>query len=289
MSNAYTLRQKRADGQDQAIGRYVTIGAVVLAAGLLAYVLARFLILPMMTIRHLVVESDISFTEKEVYALAGLRGDERFSALDTAAVEKRLEANPLVASARAEKLFPDTLKLVIYRRQAVALMVGRADGRSVPVLVDGQGVAFTLARSAAEVDLPVVSGVTMGEVAMGTALPAGCTALLSDLAALKARNPAMFRIISEIRIVSGGDSDAPAAVAAPPAGAVSTSSAAGASEFLLYLVNSPVPIRAVGPLDDALIKSCLAVLGVLSNQGVLRDIEELDLRGTDAVYRAKEE
>ena len=285
MSNAYTLRQKRAGGQDQAVGRFVTIGAIVLAAGLLAYVLARFLILPMMTIRHLVVESDISFTEKEVWALAGLRGDERFAGLDTAAVERRLEAAPLVQSARVEKVFPDTLKLVIYRRQAVALMVGRINARNVPVLVDGQGVAFALAKTAAEVDLPVISGVTVGEVALGTPLPSAYAAFFADLASLKSKYPAMFRIISEVRIVS----NAPAAASAPPSGAAVTSSAAGSLEFLLYLVNSPVAIRAVGPLDNALIKSCLAVLGVLSNKGVLRDIEELDLRGTDAVYRTKEE
>jgi hypothetical protein len=293
LSNAFTLRRKQVDNQEAVIGRVITVGAILLAAGLVAYILTRFLFLPLTTIRRLIVESDIPLTESEVLTQAGLRGDERYYTLQTAAIQKRLEANPLVRRARVEKIFPDTLRVVIYRREAVALLLAKAGGRSVLVLVDAEGTTFKLGSSGAEVDLPVISGVNMGEVTLGTPLPAAYRSIFADLAALRAKFPAMFRLISEVKIVaSSGSSGAPMAVgtsAALAADVSRTSSVVGTYELLLYLVSSPVRIRARAPIDDMLLKSSLTVLDVLSNQGVLEDIEELDLRGADAVYRTKEE
>ena len=59
-------------------------------------------------------------------------------------------------------------------------------------------------------------------------------------------------------------------------------------EFLLYLVSSPVPVRARGSLDERLLQYSLMAQELLSKQGILDDIQELDFRGGEVVYRMKE-
>jgi cell division protein FtsQ len=59
-------------------------------------------------------------------------------------------------------------------------------------------------------------------------------------------------------------------------------------EFLLYLVSSPVPVRARGSLDERLLQYSLMAQELLSKQGILGDIQELDFRGGEVVYRMKE-
>jgi len=56
-------------------------------------------------------------------------------------------------------------------------------------------------------------------------------------------------------------------------------------DMLLYLTNSPVPVRARGAIDESLLKYTLMVLDLLSKQGIVKDIQELDFRSGDVVYR----
>jgi hypothetical protein len=56
-------------------------------------------------------------------------------------------------------------------------------------------------------------------------------------------------------------------------------------ELLLYLTNSAVPVRVSAGIDESLLKYTLMVLDLLSKQGVLKDIQELDFRSGDVVYR----
>jgi cell division protein FtsQ len=105
-------------------------------------------------------------------------------------------------------------------------------------------------------------------------------ALLADLAELAARAPALFRAVSEVRLESAPGASALGAGAAP--------APLGGSEFLLYLVSSRVPVRARGSLDERLLQYSLMALELLSGQGILDDIQELDFRGGEVVYRMKE-
>ena len=63
---------------------------------------------------------------------------------------------------------------------------------------------------------------------------------------------------------------------------------AGSYDLLIYLTTSPVPVLASGTIDESLLRYSLMVLDLLSNQGVLKNIQELDFRGGDVVYRMKE-
>jgi len=205
-----------------------------------------------------------------VIAASGIGLGDPLVSLDTAAARARLEALPLVRHAMVVVRFPGTVRLWIERRAAVALVVAERDGRSLAALVDADGTIFAVARRAEEADLPVLSGLTLGTAGLGSTLGPEAVALLADLAVLAARSPALYRAVSEVRLEGAG--------AAP----------LGGPEFLLYLVSSRVPVRARGSLDERLLQYSLMAQELLSGQGILDDIQELDFRGGEVVYRMKE-
>jgi cell division protein FtsQ len=282
--------------------RALRLTAVVLAAFAAAWLVARVAAGPLLAVRRVVVAGESPLPEAEVLAAAGIRTGEPLLGIDTEEVRARLEALPLVRRAEVCVLFPATVRLTLERREAVALVVAESGGRSLPALVDADGTIFAVARNAEEADLPVLSGIRLGEVALGSSVGAASASLLADLALLAERSPALFRAVSEVRLEStapavaaGGTAEGAAARAAEGAAARATEGAAGGTaegiegpEFLLYLVSSPVPVRARGSLDERLLQYSLMAQELLSTQGILDDIQELDFRGGEVVYRMKE-
>ena len=272
MSNAYAIRGGAGKQDTRSLGRW-TRPVLIALAGVCALVLVgRFAAVPLMSIRHVVVRSDVPLTDEQVLAISGIQGSEHWYSLGAAAVEKRLEANPLIRRALVQKVFPDTVRLTVWGRQPVALVLAETGGRSLPVLVDGDGTVFKVGTTSAEVDLPVVSGLVLGETALGAQLPRAYGSLFSDMKSLRERSPSLFGLLSEIRIVPLPD----AAGALP---------ASGDFDLLVYLTSSPVPVRISGGLDESVLKYTLMVLDLLSKQGILKDIQELDFRSGDVVYR----
>ena len=230
---------------------------------------ARFIGEPFTAIRHVNVHSDVPLTDGQVLLLSGIQGGEHWYNVPVSAIQRRLEASPLVRRAIVTKVFPDTILLTLWGRQPAALMLATSEGRSLPVLVDEDGVVFKVGTSSADLDLPVVSGLTAGDMALGAQLPRPYRALFADLRAMREKAPGLCAAVSEVRVVGGGSADlSPQDL-----------------ELLVYLTSSPVPIRARGSLDESLVKYALMATDLLSRQGVLKDIQELDFRGGDVVYK----
>jgi cell division protein FtsQ len=274
MSNVFALRDGTRRPAGGSLPRWARPGLMAIVAICALFLLARFVAVPLMTVRHVLVQSDVPLSEEQVLALSGISGSEHWYSIATAAMEKRLESNPLIHTARVERVFPDTVRMTVRGRRAAALVLAESGGRSFPVLVDGDGVVFKVGVTSAEIDLPVVSGLSVGDMALGAQLPRAYASLFSDLRALREKSPTLCGLVSEVRIVSS----APAADAG---------SAPGDFEVLLYLTSSPVPVRVRATIDESLLKYTLMVVDLLSKQGVLKDIQELDFRSGDVVYRRK--
>jgi cell division protein FtsQ len=262
--------------------RVLRLAAVVAAALGAAWLVARVAAGPLLVVRRVLVTGESPLPEAEVLAAAGIRTGEPLLGLDPEGVRARLEALPLVRRAEVRVQFPATVRLKLERRQAVALVVGERGGRSLPALVDADGTIFAMARSAEEADLPVLSGINLGEAALGSSVGAGSASLLADLAALAERSPELFRAVSEVWLASSVSAGAAEGAAADAAEVIA------GPEFLLYLVSSRVPVRARGSLDERLLQYSLMAQELLSKQGILDDIQELDFRGGEVVYRMKE-
>lgn len=265
MSNAYALRRGTDGAPDRSFARWARPALVTLTALCALVLLARFVGEPLTRISRVSVQSDIPLADDQVLALSGLSGGEHWYDLSTALVERRLEASPLVRRAKVQKAFPNSLRLTVWGRQPAALILAQSGGRVIPVLVDGEGVVFKIGTTATEVDLPVVSGLSAGSIALGARLPREYAGLFADLQALRDRAPALFAQVSEVSV---------------PAGTAS-------AELVLYLTSAGVPIRVRGSIDDVLVKNALMVADLLSRQGVLKDIQELDFRSGDVVYTTR--
>jgi cell division protein FtsQ len=270
MSNVFALRGGTGRREERTLSRWARPLLVILS-GLCAIVLfARFAAVPIMEIRHVVVHSDMPLTDEQVLAISGIHGEEHWYSISAAAIQKRLEANPLIRRAEVQRIFPNTIRMSVWGRQPAGLVLAASAGRSLPVLVDGDGVVFKICTTTAEVDLPVITGLDVGETALGAQLPHAYASLFADLKALRERAPALYRLVSEVRILPSSDS---------------ASQDAASFDMLLYLTSSPVPVRARGAIDENLLKYTLMVLDLLSKQGIVKDIQELDFRSGDVVYR----
>jgi len=276
--------------------RALRYAAAALAALGAVWLVLRVAVGPLAAVRRVQVTGESPLPETEVLAAAGIATGAPLVGLDAAAVRARLEALPLVRRAEVRVLFPGTVRLTLARRVAVALVVAESGGRSVPALVDADGTIFAIARRAEEADLPVLSGVRLDEAGIGSSLGIAAASLSADLAALAARSPALYRQVSEVRLEPAAPAGSTAGGAAAGREATGTPegltaiAAAGIAgpDFLLYLVCSRVPVRARGALDERLVQYSLMAQELLSNQGILDDIRELDFRGGEVVYRMKE-
>jgi cell division protein FtsQ len=261
--------ENKPAGAQGAAARGLRIVLVVITALCGLVLLARFVVEPLTTIHHVTVHSDVAIADDQVLLLSGIQSGEHWYTVSAAAIQKRLEANPLVRKALVERVFPDTIRVTLWGRQPAALLLAASDGRSLPVLVDEEGVAFKVGMTSADLDLPVVSGLSLGDMSLGAQLPRPYRALFADLRAMRDKAPALCAAVSEVRVVGGGSIDG------PPQDL----------ELLVYLTSSPVPVRTRGSLDEAVVKYALMATDLLSRQGVLKDIQELDFRSGDVVYK----
>jgi cell division protein FtsQ len=270
MSSVFELRN--GTERQGSIGRWARPLLVSLMVLCALFLLAHFVAVPLTQIHHVVVQSDVPLTDEQVLAISGISSDEHWLTVRTAAIENRLEANPLIRHAVVRRVFPDTVNMTVWGRQPVGLVLAQSDGRSLPVLVDGEGVVFKVGVTNSDVDLPVISGLSVGEIGLGARLPSAFSMLFSDLKTLREKSPSLYGLLSEVRVVATSDT---------------TSGARLQDDFeaLLYLTSSAVPIRIRGSIDESLMKYTLLVLDLLSKQGVLKDIQELDFRSGDVVYR----
>jgi len=273
------LDAQRTAGHGDGTARWTRPLVAVLTVVCAVVLLARFAGEPLTRIRHVTVHSDVPLSDDQMLALSGIPAGAHWYSVSAQEIQQRLETSPLVYRARVERVFPDTVRMTVWARQPAALVLAAVDGRSLPVLVDGDGVVYKVGSSGADLDLPVVSGLAVGDVSLGARLPRLYGALFADLRALKDKAPALYAALSEVR------------VAVPAPGRQGDPSAAPSSpqelELLVYLTSVRVPIRTRGTIDEGFVKYALMVLDLLSRQGVLQNIQELDFRNGDAVYRTR--
>jgi cell division protein FtsQ len=171
-----------------------------------------------------------------------------------------------VRAAKVRKIFPDTLEIVLQQRIPLALSFSYTDEKMVPVAFDEEGMLFQIGNAVTQWDLPVISGLRFKPI-LGLQLPSRLAPFLEEMKALRENAPELFDLVSEIKVTSTNEID---------------------YELLLYPVGYSTRIHLGERIDEDSIKYALMVLDVLQDQGMVQNIEELDFRGGDVVYRLKE-
>ena len=269
MSEAVAFGRSKTPRSESVFTRLLWVVVCLLALLLVGEILFHFVIAPRLVVKNVRIRTSLRLSEEEVLAIAGLEGSEYYFRLDTEEIRHRLESYPLIRTAAVKKHFPDSLELVLEGRTPLSMLLYEAqDGRSVPVVIDEEGVVFEIGSGVSTWNLPVITGIKFRELSAGARLPEQVRPLLAQLQELQSSDPGLYALISELRIVSR---------------------TANRYELLLYPVHEAVRIHLGEALDPAAIRNALMVIDVFRRQGVADRVRELDLRTGEVVYTMKED
>jgi hypothetical protein len=112
-------------------------------------------------VKHVELEASQRTSEAAVLAQAGIHLGDNLLALDIRAAEQRLLADPWNRSVRVARKLPDTLRVQLVEREALAL--ASLDGNLF--LVEASGEPFKAWQEGDVEDLPVLTGVTLEALA----------------------------------------------------------------------------------------------------------------------------
>lgn len=261
-------RTSRKQIRESVFNRALVILVIALCLILVGELVFHFVIAPRMTVRTITIKSDSSLSKEEILAIAGIEESVYYYNLDTVQMVEDLEGLAQVREAVVEKVFPDALNITLYGRAPLAMFFFTTpEGASIPLVIDDQGVVFEIGSGVSEWDLPVITGVKFQQLRVGMKLPERVRPILQDLRTLQNQEPDLFRLISELRLIS---------------------KSTGVLEILLYPIQYPVRLRLSAGLDPATMRNALIILDLLAGQEVLRRVRELDMRSGEVVYRMEE-
>jgi cell division protein FtsQ len=269
-SSIQDQRVRRRNERDQRdLRRLFTAIIATLGFLLAAEITYHVLIAPYLVVNKITIqaETDFPYTNAELLSIAGVNGDTYFFDVKPQLISARLERVPVIKSAEVSTQFPHSLNISITERDPLAaLTVLNADGM-VPAYVDSAGVIFR-SKGVDFMDLPIISGIDVPAYKDGMQLPQVLTSFLEDLHQLQQKNPALYRLISEVKFVKKNTAD---------------------YEVVLFPSQYQVKVRIGPALTEELMKYVVLVLDVVAGKGLESTIEEIDFRTDEVVYRVGEE
>ena len=176
--------------------RVVSGGALlfIVAAGLFVVLACLFAVSRsgLFALRHVEVEGGGHRSAAEIRALAALPDAANVVWLDTSAVERRLESDPWIASAKVARGLPSTIRISVRERAPIAV-IGAPPG-AVLVAADGTRLGpAASARGLPTITLPPAAPATVG-------LPGEDGAVR----AIAAMSPAVRHRVRQVEVAIGG-------------------------------------------------------------------------------------
>ena len=250
--------------------KFITFGLFLTFITLLIVKIAfHFFIAPELAIKKIEIHCSENFpiSDSDILKLAELEGGLYYFSINTSHIKSKLLQHPLIKTAEVKKVFPSSLYLKVAERVPLGMALVNSGGRTVPVVFDEEGVVFEIGRSVSDYKIPVISGLKFVDVKLGLKLPEELTFYLSDLKKIKETTPALFEQISELKFVNKNNSS---------------------YEVLLYPLNTKVRVRTENVINDNLIKQIFVVLDIIEKNGLGPEMNELDFRSGQVVFKAKE-
>lgn len=210
-----------------------------------------------------------TLTEKAIVSVLGNIADHSLFTLDLNEIEKAIEANPRVASAKVSRILPSTLSIDIKERSAVASIAISTPQGAQLVLVDGEGFAFAAidTEDSRNPELPVVSGVHFEQFNPGQRMPDMLLPLFASLSSIREGTPVLLKAFSEIKVEKISESTI---------------------ELLLYPVHMKTAVRMPLMFDADALRNALVVLDILRSRGLGNQPSEIDFQSGTVVYQEKE-
>jgi len=250
--------------------RYITFGiSLVFITLLTAQIVFQIFIAPQLVITKVEIHCSNTFPLKDddILKLAGVEGGLYYFSVNTMQIKERLLQHPLIKTAEVKKILPGSLYIRVSERIPLGMALVNYEGRTIPVVFDEEGVIFEIGRSVSNYKIPVISGLKFTELSLGLRLPKELHFYLSELKKLQETSPILFEQISEIKFINKNNSS---------------------HEVLLFPLNTKVRVRTENTINENLIKQIFVVLDIIEKNGLESEMNELDFRAGQVVFRVKE-
>lgn len=152
---------------------------------------------PRFEARSLVFEPTPHVSVERMQTLLGLEPGTNILAVDTEALQAKIEAEPWVKRATVQRSLPDTLIVEVEEHAAAAVLLS-----GYFYLVDADGVPFKRLEDGERGELPVITGIDREQLVAGD--PRAQAAIRRGLAALQAYQQAPRPRLSEVHVDEGG-------------------------------------------------------------------------------------
>jgi cell division protein FtsQ len=249
-------------------GKFLSVVIYILLIIIVLELVFHLAVAPKLVIRNIRIETSLDIPKEEVLRIAGVTGDDYFFSVKPAAVKENLEGYTLVKKAEVERIFPDTLNIVLIPRKPVAAAFVKAGGTDRLLVFDEDGVAFERWSSGDAGTLPLLSGIRFENFTVGDRLPQPLLDTMQALKDLRLEKPALYQTVSEISFSRGRGKEL---------------------DITVYPVHKPVKLLFGPRLTEELLHSAVRLMSVLEQNGVMEPGSEIDFRFGDVIYRKQGE
>ncbi len=224
--------------------------------------LAYFIIIPSST------ESKISFTGLQTLDAQSLSTSiieycgTKWARFDTSLAASRMLSFSAVESVSVSKKLPNRIIVDVKERIPVAFTLATVQNKTLPVLIDKNGVIFSLADGDLAASLPLITGLNLDTFFEGMRLDSKFYPLLQQVSLIRESNPEYFSVISEILI---------------------TPKEFDNYELIIYPVHTQTRVLVDRNFTEESLKYMMVALDVVKS--VSPSVSELDLRYGTVSYK----
>ena len=276
MAGDYVLDEAAVSPRLDKSLKFLIILAVLILSGILVWLVG---IAPFRSFSRIdVVAGDSRYAKSDGYfgisredllSKAGITGTSTYFSTDAKKMEKVLAGLIPLESVRVFKHFPDKLQIILEGKRAVGYTLAAVNGKTVPVLFDGQGVIFQVGNFENDESLlfalPVISGLVIEDPVPGMRFPAVFMPFFRELEKIENSAPELIAAVSELRI--------------------SPKSFDG-FDVILYPVHKKVKVHLSAEINEELLRYTLLMVEILATKEP--GIESLDFRSGIASYKTLE-
>ena len=234
---------------------------VLIGFAILEFVFYKF-IRPSTGIPKVSVSGSISFSPDEIVDLLRPMNASNWFDFDVNTAVSVIASIPAIDAVAVRKFFTDKIYIDIKERQGVAMTFLNADGYSVAVQIDENGVLFPKRQETAPVSLPIVSGLPVEHLTEGMRIPLKYRALMSQISEISKMSQKYFAAISEICVIP---------------------KEYGNYELALIPAASKIRVLTDRALNEDALKDMIVALDVVNL--IEPDVFEIDLRYGSVSYR----
>lgn len=258
------VRKRKAvsDTKMNAIKIFAAIFAILLLCELCVY----FFVVPCLDKVEISWSGLSSYTKESMSGVISPCAGKKFMNFSTNEAKSLLMSVPGIESVQVSKRFPNKVYIHVSERKPVAMTFVSANGRTVPVEIDKNGVLFSTTANSVDSDssLPLISGIPVENIPEGMRIPQKYRVLMEQIDSIRSLSQNYFAAVSEIHVIP---------------------KEYGNYELVLYPIHSRTRILTGRQLNEESLQYMMVALDVVN--ALEPDVEEIDLRYGSVTYRTK--